>query len=57
MEIIALFRDLVNKGKGILMVTHDIQLAKASDRVFVIRNGRLEETLAVSVPRSKGVAA
>jgi len=44
-EIIALFKRLAGHGKGILMVTHDIELARASDRVYVIRNGFLEESL------------
>ena len=43
--IIKLFRELARQKKSILMVTHDIELAKASDRVYVIRNGRLEESL------------
>jgi len=48
-EIIELFKKLAKEKKGILMVTHDIELARASDRVYIIRNGRLEESLAQEV--------
>jgi len=48
-EIIELFKKLAREKKGILMVTHDIELARASDRVYIIRNGRLEESLAREV--------
>ncbi len=44
-EIIALFKDLAKMGKTILMVTHDVSLAHASDQVFVLQNGKVEKEL------------
>jgi putative ABC transport system ATP-binding protein len=41
-EIIALFKELSKMGKAILMVTHDVKLAHASDQVFVLRDGKVE---------------
>ncbi len=48
-DIIELFKRLAREKKGILMVTHDIELARASDRVYIIRNGSLEESLTQEV--------
>lgn len=45
LEIIALFKDLAKMGKAILMVTHDVSLAHASDQVFVLRDGKVEMEL------------
>ena len=45
MEIIALFKELSKMGKAILMVTHDVKLAHASDQVFVLRDGKVEKEL------------
>ncbi|MDH5402452.1 MAG: ABC transporter ATP-binding protein [Candidatus Heimdallarchaeota archaeon] len=42
-EIIDLFKQLANSGKTILMVSHDIALAHAAQKVFILRNGRVEE--------------
>jgi putative ABC transport system ATP-binding protein len=42
-EIIELFKDLATKGKTILMVTHDIALAHASHKVFILKNGVVAE--------------
>ena len=48
--IIRLFKDLAEKlNKGILMVTHDVDLAQASQKVYVLRNGKLEEQIAMEV--------
>ncbi len=43
LEIIALFKELSNMGKSILMVTHDVSLAHASDQVFILRNGKVKK--------------
>ncbi len=45
LEIIALFKELSKMGKAILMVTHDVKLAHASDQVFILRNGKVEKEL------------
>lgn len=42
-EIIELFKELSQKGKTILMVTHDSILAHASQRVYILRNGLITE--------------
>jgi putative ABC transport system ATP-binding protein len=44
-DIVVLFKELVSEGKAVLMVTHDIDLAKAADKVYVLRDGRLEKEL------------
>lgn len=43
LEIIELFKDLAHHGKTILMVTHDVALAHAAHRVFILRNGLVAE--------------
>ncbi|WP_457917741.1 ABC transporter ATP-binding protein [Candidatus Lokiarchaeum ossiferum] len=45
LEIIELFKDLAKMGKAILMVTHDVSLAHASDQVFILRDGVVEKEL------------
>ncbi len=42
-DIITLFKELTSEGKAILMVTHDVDLAQAADKVYVLRDGRLEQ--------------
>ena len=44
-EIIKLFTELAQNGKTILMVTHDIDLAQASHKKYIIRNGKLEQSI------------
>ena len=41
LEIIKLFLELAAKGKAILMVTHDIDLAHAAHTRYVLRDGKL----------------
>jgi putative ABC transport system ATP-binding protein len=38
-SVFQLFQDLVNRGKTILMVTHDVDLAQRMPRIIEIRNG------------------
>jgi putative ABC transport system ATP-binding protein len=42
-QIFALFRDLVSRGKTIIMVTHDRDLAKKVDRSIIIADGQVIE--------------
>ena len=42
-EIIELFKELAAQGKTILMVTHDIALAHAAQKVFILQNGVVTE--------------
>jgi putative ABC transport system ATP-binding protein len=39
--IIHLFRELVNEGLTIIMVTHDIQLSKKTDKILILKDGIL----------------
>ena len=39
--IIKLFRDLVREGLTIIMVTHNIQLSKKSDKILILKDGIL----------------
>ncbi len=42
-EMIEIFKKLVKeKGISVLMVTHDPDLAKQADKIFILRNGRLQ---------------
>ncbi len=43
LEIIELFKELAENGMAILMVSHDVALAHAADKVFIIREGIVEE--------------
>ncbi len=45
LEIIELFKNLASQGKAVLMVTHDVNLAKASQRIYILRNGKLRESV------------
>ena len=40
-EIIELFKDLASRGKTILMVSHDVALAHAAQKVFILRYGKV----------------
>jgi putative ABC transport system ATP-binding protein len=41
MEVVALLRDSVDSHRGVLLVTHDIRLARHADRVIEIDDGRI----------------
>ena len=40
-EIIELFKDLAATGKTILMVSHDVALAHAAEKVFILHYGKV----------------
>ena len=42
-EIITLFKELNEKGKTIVMVTHNEELTRYSDRIVYIKDGRLDK--------------
>jgi putative ABC transport system ATP-binding protein len=44
-EIVALLRTLVEEGIAVVLVTHDPGVAAAGDRVLVMRDGRMTESL------------
>lgn len=41
MDVVALLRDSVDAHRGVLLVTHDIRLARHADRVIEIDDGRI----------------
>ncbi|MCY3411069.1 MAG: ABC transporter ATP-binding protein [Candidatus Heimdallarchaeota archaeon] len=43
LEVIELFKELASNGMTILMVSHDVALAHASQRVYILRDGKVEE--------------
>ncbi len=45
LDIIELFKELASQGKGVLMVTHDINLARAAHKIYLLRNGKLSQSL------------
>lgn len=52
-EIIELFKDLAKNGKTILMVTHDIALAHASQKVYILKYGVVAEESETNSPTPK----
>jgi putative ABC transport system ATP-binding protein len=42
-EIVALFESLVDGGKSVVMVTHDLEIAERSRRMIRIRDGVIED--------------
>lgn len=42
-QIIALFQELHSEGKTIIMITHDVDIAKKAERVVHILDGKLSE--------------
>ena len=52
MEIMSLFQDLNDRGKTIIMVTHEPELASYSKRIITLRDGMLVSDEQVSVRRN-----
>ena len=44
-KIISIFKELASIGKIVLMVTHDVKLAHAANKVFVLKNGQINEEI------------
>jgi len=44
MEIMALFDELNREGKTIIVVTHNLEVARFADRIIHIRDGRITDT-------------
>ncbi len=44
-EILALFDELREQGKTIIMVTHDPDIGRRADRIVRLRDGRIEEDI------------
>jgi putative ABC transport system ATP-binding protein len=40
-EIIALFHQLHNEGRTIILVTHDMELARQAQRIIIIKDGKV----------------
>jgi len=36
---------MAEQGKGVLMVTHDVNLARASHRIYILQNGKLKQSV------------
>jgi len=45
LQIIDIFETLAGQGKSILMVSHDVRLAHAAQKVFILKNGVIHEEL------------
>ncbi|MFX0085756.1 MAG: ABC transporter ATP-binding protein [Candidatus Hodarchaeota archaeon] len=39
--VLTIFREIVNQGTSIIMVTHDSEAAKLADRILLLRNGMI----------------
>jgi lipoprotein-releasing system ATP-binding protein len=44
-EVIKILRDIVNEGKSVVLVTHNIEDAKQADVVFVVSDGSIQKEL------------
>ncbi len=42
-EIMDLFRDLHQKGKTVILITHDLSIAKQAKRVIHVKDGKIEK--------------
>ena len=42
-EIMELFRELNEKGHTVIIVTHDLEIAKQCDRIIEISDGRIKK--------------
>ncbi len=42
-EVVALFEELVGEGKTVIVVTHDLDIAKRARRIIRLRDGLIEE--------------
>ena len=51
LQIMALFEELHAEGKTVLLVTHDLEIARHAQRSIIIRDGRIQTDAAVPVPR------
>jgi len=40
-EIVKIFKDLANKGKCVIIVTHSSNVAKHADQIYEIKNGKI----------------
>jgi putative ABC transport system ATP-binding protein len=54
--VVALFERLVEKGKTVLMVTHDAELAQRAGRLVRIADGQVVEDSAAGLPEPGGAA-
>lgn len=44
-QIIEIFKSLAENGKTVLMVSHDVKLAHAAQKVYILKNGVVHEEL------------
>jgi putative ABC transport system ATP-binding protein len=42
-EVVRLFEQLVSEGKTVIVVTHDLEIARRARRIIRLRDGRVEE--------------
>jgi putative ABC transport system ATP-binding protein len=47
LEVIGLLSEIHREGRSIVLVTHESSVAEAAERVIRVRDGKIEETLAV----------
>jgi putative ABC transport system ATP-binding protein len=51
LEVMSIFQDLNRKGKTIVLVTHDLQLAQHAHRVIRLTDGRITSDETVEAPK------
>lgn len=51
--IIELLQELARGGKTILLITHELSLAQAADRIFTMRDGRIVENELLASARAR----
>jgi putative ABC transport system ATP-binding protein len=55
-EVVALFEELVAEGKTVIIVTHDLDIARRAQRIIRLRDGIVEEDAAVTQPAAEPLA-
>lgn len=55
-QVLALFTKFHKAGKSIVLVTHDVEVAARSQRVLLMKDGRLQESVAMDGDRKSNVS-
>ena len=55
LEVLAIFQDLHRQGRSVMLITHDAEVAKLTDRVLRIVDGKIVQDEKVAEPRDARV--
>ncbi|MCS7129379.1 MAG: ABC transporter ATP-binding protein [Candidatus Caldarchaeum sp.] len=51
--VVSLLRELARKGNTVIVVTHNMEVARAADRIIYIRDGKIEKEEVVSMVQAE----